>query len=56
MFGMGTGVASPLKSPGFLASELFRQRLGALSREAPVSIFDLELYVRQNWRVDLIDH
>ena len=32
VFGMGTGMASPLESPGFFASGSFRQRLDARSR------------------------
>ena len=32
VFGMGTGVASPLESPGFVASGAFRQRLDARSQ------------------------
>ena len=33
VFGMGTGVASPLESPGFFASGSFRQRLDATVRQ-----------------------
>ena len=45
VFGMGTGVASPLESPGFFASGSFRQRLDATvrgPRGAPEWIFDIE--------------
>ena len=46
VFGMGTGMASPLESPGFVASGRGRQRLRSGprgSRRAPEEIFDLVL-------------
>ena len=46
VFGMGTGVASPPESPGFVASGRGRQRHGAdpvWVRRAPEEIFDLGL-------------
>ena len=48
VFGMGTGMASPLESPGFVASGHGRQRLVAWdppkrTRRAPEEIFDLRV-------------